>query len=125
MQSSVHGFVGNDHGAAFQPDTAAGAYPEEHGIYDFGVEHQFDGFVQEDAHRRHAHSVLRTENTDQGKINIIYYTMRLKYSYNEIVLTLIHKTGPTLYIEYLYEYRLMSCNVVPVGILYDISSISL
>lgn len=42
-----------------------------------------------------------------------------------MLLTLIHKTGPTLYIEYLYEYRLMSCNVVPVGILYDISSINL
>lgn len=58
LKSAVHGFVRNNHGAAFHPDTAARAYPEEHGIHDFGVKHQFNGFVQEDAHRRHTHSVL-------------------------------------------------------------------
>lgn len=63
LKGSVHGFVGNDYGAAFQPDTAAGSYPEENGIHNFGVEHEFDDFVQQYSYRRHAHSVLETKIT--------------------------------------------------------------
>lgn len=61
LKNAVDGFVGNDHGAALQPDTAAGAYPKKHGVHDFGVEHEFDDFVQKNTHRRHAHSVLKTK----------------------------------------------------------------
>lgn len=46
-----------------------------------------------------------------------------KYDTKCSILTLIERTGPTLYIEYRYEYWLMSRSVVPAGSLWPISFI--
>lgn len=56
-EQSIDGILGNDYGTTFNTDSTARPDPDEDRILALGVVHQLDHLVQQDAERRHSHSV--------------------------------------------------------------------